>query len=234
MHANNWRGRTLVHAMGIFTFTLVVNVPEARAENNWWPFGQKKAETPIPSPPPPPPRARKLVRETVRENLLVSFGTGLPVISGDLGWGFDSTIVARVSEMHPIYLGLDLGYYHLSEAYLYEDITLDVVRLAATGLYRQPVSQSTFFYLGLSLGPAFASPSYDLLKLNGSTRLAFHLRPGVEFAISDLVSISTEIRMGTAPDLSINLDRFGNALRAASIVGSGFLLYPQVNAVFRF
>jgi hypothetical protein len=209
---------------GLLTLAFPFTLPRAKADDSWNLFGGKKKSHP----------ARGVRGDSAREEFIASIGTGLPIVSGDLGWAFDMVGAYRVSSQVPIFFGLDVGYYHLSKKFLLSDITLGVVRIAATGVYRHAVGPKTTLYGGVSVGPAFASPAYDILKLDSATKLAFLLRPGAEFVLNEVFSLSAELRMGITPDLSLNLDRFGRTIIAASAVGSGFMLYPMVNAVFRF
>lgn len=128
----------------------------------------------------------------------LSISPGLQIVSPEeemadstTYYGLSLSLAARAIEN--LYVGADLGFYRRGVENT--DYSMGLLQLNATAYYRFGTSEWTARpFFGVSLGPTIASDSRE--NSESDTLFQIMARPGVDFAVSESVSLGAEGKLG--------------------------------------
>lgn len=146
--------------------------------------------------------------------VLLNLGTGMPILRGSAGFGFNLGGLFKILDSHPLYLGGDLGFSFWNFRYYYYSYTSSAVSVSAFHVllsmkYIHALERNLRLTGGISIGPSFAATS---LPYDSGVLFTFLLRPGIQFDIAKSFSLGVETNFG--------------------VVGSSFAFYPLLSAIF--
>lgn len=148
--------------------------------------------------------------------LLLNLGTGMPIVRGSAGFGFNLGAAYKILSQSPLYLGADFGFSIWSFRYLsyyyegyYPGVSVSAFHFLLSTKYVHALEHNLRLSGGLSIGPSFASTN---IPFDSSVLFTFLLRPGIQFDISKNFLLGVETNFG--------------------IVGSSFAFYPLISAIF--
>jgi len=163
-------------------------------------------------------------------------GTGFPIIShAESGAGLNLSALFAISKDSPLYIGAEFGYLRHSKTFSRNnEVHLDTFHLAPTAIYRLSVSQKIHLYGGMLLFPSLATAHSPIFNSKTAVKVAFAMRPGVEYELNPFFSFAGELRMGATADLILTNETMVPNVDAQDVIGTGFLFFPMVWAVLKF